>query len=136
MPSLLDHFSDLEDPRWDRYKLHRFTDLLFITICAVICGADGWEDVEDFARAKEHWLRRHLELPNGLPSDDTFRRVISRIDPAAFEACFRRWTCSVVEQTQGEVVATRAARRCAAPTTPPMAKPRYAWSAPGPAPSA
>ena len=105
MPSLLEHFRDLEDPRWDRYKLHAFDDLLFITICAAICGADGWEDIEAFAHAKEDWLRGHLELPNGLPSDDTFRRVISRIDPAAFEACFRRWTRSVVEQTGGEVIA-------------------------------
>ena len=105
MPSLLDHFRDLEDPRWDRYRLHKLDDLLFITICAVICGADGWEDIEEFAHAKEEWLRRHLELPGGLPSDDTFRRVLSRIDPVAFEACFRRWTASVVEHTQGEVIA-------------------------------
>ena len=105
MSPLLDHFQDLEDPRWDRYKLHKLDDLLFITICAVICGADGWEDIEAFAHAKEAWLRGYLELPGGVPSDDTFRRVLSRIDPDAFEACFRQWTCSVVEQTDGEVIA-------------------------------
>ncbi len=104
MPSLFDHFQDLEDPRWDRYKLHKFSDLLFITICATICGADGWEDIEQFAHAKQDWLKRYLELPNGLPSDDTFRRVISRINPEAFEACFRRWIAQVVEHTQGELI--------------------------------
>jgi predicted transposase YbfD/YdcC len=105
MPALLDHFRDLEDPRWDRYRLHHLDDILFITICAVICGADGWEDIEAFAHAKEDWLRRYLELPGGLPSDDTFRRVISRIDPDAFEACFRHWVASVVEETDGELIA-------------------------------
>ena len=105
MLPLIEHFQDLEDPRWDRYKLHKFNDILFITICASICGADGWEDIELFAIAKEDWLAQHLDLPHGLPSDDTFRRVISRIDPEAFEACFRRWIASVVEQTAGEVVA-------------------------------
>ncbi len=105
MPSLFEHFQDLEDPRWDRYKLHKFNDLLFITICATICGADGWQDLEQYAHAKEDWLRRYLELPGGLPSDDTFRRVISRIDPEAFEACFRRWIAAVVEHTDGELIA-------------------------------
>lgn len=104
MPSLFEHFRDLEDPRWDRYKLHKFNDLLFITICATICGADGWEDIEEFALAKEQWLKGYLELPNGLPSDDTFRRVISRIDPEAFEACFRHWIASIVEHTDGELI--------------------------------
>lgn len=105
MPSLFEHFRDLKDPRWERYKLHKFNDLLFITICATICGADGWEDIEAFAHAKEDWLRRYLDLPNGLPSDDTFRRVISRIDPEAFETCFRCWIASVVEHTEGELIA-------------------------------
>lgn len=105
MPSLFDHFRTLEDPRWDRYKLHKFNDILFITICATLCGADGWTDLEHFAHAKYDWLRRYLELPGGVPSDDTFRRVISRIKPQAFEACFRRWVAAVVEQTPGEVIA-------------------------------
>lgn len=105
MPSLFEHFQNLEDPRWDRYKLHKFNDLLFITICATICGADGWQDLEQYAHAKEDWLRRYLELPGGLPSDDTFRRVISRIDPEAFEACFRRFVAAVVEHTDGELIA-------------------------------
>lgn len=105
MPSLFEHFRDLDDPRWDRFKLHKFSDILFITICATICGANGWEDIEHFAHAKRDWLRGYLDLPNGLPSDDTFRRVISRIDPHAFEQCFRHWIASVVEHTDGELIA-------------------------------
>lgn len=104
MTSLLEHFEDIEDPRWSRYKLHKLSDLIFITICACICGADGWEDIEQFAVAKQDWLKKYLELPNGLPSDDTFRRVISRIDPDAFEACFRSWITSVIEHTEGELI--------------------------------
>ena len=104
MPSLLEHFQNLEDPRWPRYKLHKFNDLLFIAICATISGADGWSDIEQFAHAKEDWLRGYLELPNGVPSDDTFRRVISRINPEAFEACFRGWITAVVEHTDGELI--------------------------------
>ncbi len=105
MPTLLEHFQDLEDPRWPRYKLHKFNDLLFIAICATLSGADGWSDIEQFAHAKKDWLRRYLELPHGLPSDDTFRRVISRINPEAFEACFRSWISSVVDHTDGELIA-------------------------------
>ncbi|QXD15530.1 ISAs1 family transposase [Rhodocaloribacter litoris] len=104
MAPLLAYFQDLEDPRWDRFKLHPFNDILFITICAAICGADGWKDIEAFAHAKEDWLRGYLELPHGLPSDDTFRRVISRINPEAFETCFRHWVASVVEGTTGELI--------------------------------
>ncbi len=105
MPSLLNCFNDLQDPRWDRFKLHKFNDILFIAICATLCGADGWTDLEQFAIAKEDWLRKHIDLSNGPPSDDTFRRVISLIDPEAFETCFRRWVATVVEQTQGELIA-------------------------------
>ena len=105
MPSLFDCFENLQDPRWSRFKLHKFNDILFIAICATLCGADGWIDLEQFAIAKEDWLRQHIELPNGPPSDDTFRRVISHIDPEAFETCFRRWIATVVEQTDGELIA-------------------------------
>lgn len=105
MATLLEHFDALEDPRWDRHKLHKFNDLLFIAICSAICGADGWTDMEEFAIAKEEWLRQYLELPHGPPSDDTFRRVLSRIDPEAFEACFAAWIASVTEHFVGEQIA-------------------------------
>jgi predicted transposase YbfD/YdcC len=74
-------------------------------ICATICGADGWEEFELFGRAKLDWFKSFLELPNGIPSDDTFRRVIGRIDPRQFQQCFLDWVRSVYELTQGQVVA-------------------------------
>ena len=75
MPSLLDHFSDLPDPRVDRTKLHLLIDIVTIALCAVICGAETYEEMETFGESKHEWLATFLELPNGIPSHDTFRRV-------------------------------------------------------------
>jgi hypothetical protein len=73
------HFGDLEDPRIDRTKLHKLVDILVIAICAVIAGADNWEDVEEFGKAKLEWFKTFLELANGVPSHDTFNRVFARL---------------------------------------------------------
>jgi len=104
LPALIEHFQDLDDPRIERCKLHKLIDIVFIAICAVVSGAEGWKDIEAFAQVKQAWLRRYLELPNGLPSDDTFRRVIARIKPTQFEACLRRWIETVVENSHGELI--------------------------------
>lgn len=104
-PSLWDHFADLPDPRLDRTKRHSLLDIVTIALCAVICGADSWVDVEVFGRAKEAWLRTFLALPNGIPSHDTFGRVFARLDPQQFERCFLRWVQTVMTRTHGEVVA-------------------------------
>lgn len=99
------HFSALKDPRVDRTKRHRLLDILVIAICAVICGADSWEDVEEFGKAKQSWLQTILDLPNGIPSHDTFNRVFARLDPNSFQECFLRWVSAVSTVTQGQVVA-------------------------------
>ena len=99
------HFGDLKDPRLERTKLHKLLDILVIAICAVVCGADSWEDVEDFGYAKMEWLETFLELPNGIPSHDTFGRVFGRLDPVQFRACFLSWVTSVSVITQAQVVA-------------------------------
>jgi predicted transposase YbfD/YdcC len=101
---LLRFFEDLPDPR-GRNRLHKLTDLLVIAILAVICGADGWEDVALFGRAKQKWFRTFLELPRGIPSHDTFGRVFARLNPEAFEACFVAWIASLVACTDGRLVA-------------------------------
>jgi len=101
---LLRFFEDLPDPR-GRNKLHKLTDMLVIAICAVICGADGWEDVALFGRAKQKWFRTFLELPWGIPSHDTFGRVFARLNPDAFEACFVAWIASLAECTAGRLIA-------------------------------
>ena len=101
-PPLIDHFADLEDPRIDRTKDHPLINVLFIAICAVISGAEGWTDMETFGESKRKWLAQFLDLLNGTPSDDTFRRVISRLDPTAFEDRFRRWTAAVGRRIEQE----------------------------------
>jgi predicted transposase YbfD/YdcC len=103
--SLLEHFADLTDPRVERTKLHQLLDVLAIAMCATICGAEGWEDFAEFGKAKQEWFETFLELPNGIPSPDTFRRVLSRLDPHEFEACFMRWVQAVNKIASGQIVA-------------------------------
>jgi predicted transposase YbfD/YdcC len=98
------YFTDLEDPRWYNSR-HRLLDILVIAICAAICGADGWEDVELYGEARQEWLKSILELPHGIPSHDTFRRVFAAVDAEEFEGCFMRWIQSVEGLTGGQVVA-------------------------------
>lgn len=85
--------------------MHRLDEIMVLSICAVICGADGFTSIEEFGRAKEDWLRSFLELEHGIPSHDTIGRVFARIDPAEFEQCFLEWVRSACEATDGEVVA-------------------------------
>jgi predicted transposase YbfD/YdcC len=99
------HFEGLRDPRIERTKLHKLEDILMIAICAVICSADSWEDMEDFGNAKIEWLEKYLELPNGIPSHDTFNRVFARLDPQQFQTSFIHWMASVSEVIQGQVIA-------------------------------
>ena len=68
---ILEHFGKVSDPRIDRRKLHKLLDIIVFAVCAVMCGADGWVDVEILGKVKEKWLRGFLELPNGIPSQDT-----------------------------------------------------------------
>jgi hypothetical protein len=95
MPTLVDAFGGLTDPRLERTRLHSLRDIIILSILAVICGADGFVQIEDFGRAKEEWLRKVLDLPNGIPSHDTVGRVFSLLDPEAFAACFMAWVGTV-----------------------------------------
>jgi len=81
-------FEAIEDPRVERTKHHQLLDIILIAILGVLCGADGWVDIESFGNTKETWLKTFLALPNGIPSHDTFGRVFARIDPKQFETCF------------------------------------------------
>ena len=91
LDKLLEHFSELEDPRCPGKVEHRLIDILVIAVCAVIACAEPWEDIALYGRSKLAWLRQFLALPNGIPSHDTFRRVFMRIDPDAFEVNFTAW---------------------------------------------
>ena len=103
--SIADHFATLEDPRIGPAKLHNLHDILVLSICAAISGADGFVATEEFGHAKAQWLRRFLELPNGIPSHDTFGRVFALLDIEEFERCFADWMQSVFQATDGELVA-------------------------------
>lgn len=96
-------FGRLEDPRLDRKKQHSLLDIMAISICAAIAGADSWTEIADFGRAKEDWLRTFLKLPNGIPSHDTFGRVFSLLDPGQFEEAFREWVKAIQGQVKGLV---------------------------------
>jgi predicted transposase YbfD/YdcC len=89
--SIRTHFADLKDPRIERTRHHNLMDIVVIAIAAVICGADGWLDIAAYGVAKYEWLKTFLELPNGIPSHDTFRRVFCLMDPATFQVCFQSW---------------------------------------------
>jgi len=102
---LLRAFAQLEDPRMDRTKHHKLSDILAIAICATICGADDWSKMELFGQCKEKWFRTFLELPNGIPSHDTFRRVFMLLDPEAFEQCFLSWVAELSEASGGRLIA-------------------------------
>lgn len=103
--TIAEHFGTVEDPRVDRTKLHKLLDIVVIAICAVICGADSWVAVEEFGNAKRDWLSQVLELPNGIPSHDTFGRVFGLLDPEQFRNSFLSWMQAVAEVTNGQVVA-------------------------------
>lgn len=103
--SLWTYFASLKDKRLERCRKHSLQDILVIAICGFICGVDNWADMELFGEAKLAWLRTFLELPNGIPSHDTFGRVFSLVEPESFARCFTQWAQAVADVTEGKVVA-------------------------------
>ena len=103
--SLIEYFKDLPDPRLDRCKAHELIDILVIAICSLLCGAQGFYDMQDFGQAKYDWFKSFLCLRNGIPSHDTFNRVFAALDPKEFLDCFLRWTQSLRQAIAQEIVA-------------------------------
>src|SRR5947209_19249992 len=101
--------------RWDaktdrrsagrRTRVYSLHDIVVITICTVVGGADDWVNIEQFARAKRKWFKSFLDLPHGIPSHDTLGRVFAMLDPAELHRCFASWIASIAKLTDGEVVA-------------------------------
>lgn len=112
MASIMKHFQTVTDPRINRKKLHQLEDILFITIAAVICGCDEWNDIEEFAEIRYDWLKTFLALPNGVPSHDTFNRVFSLLDPQELQQSFISWVQAVSKLTQGSIVSIDGKRLC------------------------
>jgi predicted transposase YbfD/YdcC len=96
-------FAQVEDPRMERTKLHRLRDIIILAICGVICGAEGWVEIEEFGKAKEAFFTDLLDLPNGIPSHDTFGRVFAALDPKQFEASFVQWVQGISKKVKGVV---------------------------------
>lgn len=96
-------FEQVEDPRVERTKRHRLRDIIILAICGVLCGADGWVEIEEFGNAKKTFFTDLLDLPNGIPSHDTFGRVFALIDPKQFEASFIQWVQGVSQKIQGVI---------------------------------
>jgi predicted transposase YbfD/YdcC len=103
--NLAQYFSTIDDPRCSGKVEHRLIDVLVIAVCAVIACAESWVDIALYGRSKLAWLRTFLELPNGIPSHDTFRRVFMLIDPETFETGFATWVGALTTRFEREVVA-------------------------------
>ena len=104
LEAIAEHFSKVPDPRVDRTKEHQLIDIIAIAICAVICGAENWVDIELYGKSKQDWLRTFLELPNGIPSHDTFGRVFSKINAQQFQLAFYEWVWAVNDILQGQII--------------------------------
>jgi len=117
IPSVVSYFENMDDPRMVERSNHLLIDIVAIVICAVIGTAEGWRDVEAYGREKESLFRRFLKLPNGIPSHDTFRRVMSLVQPEAMQTCFVAWTRSLMSEDRREVIAIdgKTARRSGSP---------------------
>lgn len=104
--NLIKHFSDLKDPRMVKKTQHKLMDILVIAVCASLCRCDdSWEDVEFFGELRIEWFKKFLDLPNGIPSHDTFRRVFLLIDIVGFQTCFYNWANSFRKKIEGETIA-------------------------------
>src|SRR5919206_249319 len=101
LDALITAFETLEDPRCEWKVEHRLLDILVIAVCAVLGEAESFEDIALYGRCKREWLECFLALPNGIPSHDTFRRVLMLIDPDAFERCFLAWVRAVFRPEEG-----------------------------------
>ena len=99
-----EHFGALKDPRSPYRIEHKLIDIVIITICATICGANDWEAIAEYGQTKQDWLKTWLELPNGIPSPDTFSRVFARINPGQLQKCFVGWMEAVAQVTTGELL--------------------------------
>ena len=136
LEALITEFVRIEDPRCDWRVEHKLIDVLVIAVCAVIAKAESFEDIALYGRCKRDWLEQFLALPNGIPSHDTFRRVLMLVDPDHFERCFLGWVRAIFQQESAaaprQIAIDGKARRCGARSTASMAARPCTWSVPSP----
>ena len=101
--SLIEQLSILHDHRQSWKVIHKHSDILLLTICAVIAGAEGWEDIADFGEDRLDWLRNYGDFEHGAPSDDTIARAVSVVNPKKFQKCFIDWMKACHEVNDGDV---------------------------------
>jgi len=101
--TIIEHFSTIEDPRTNN-KRHVLVEVITIALCAVICGANNWVEVEEYGQAKQTWLAKFLTLPSGIPSHDTFGRIFAMLDATQFQAAFLSWMQAIHQLTAGQIV--------------------------------
>jgi predicted transposase YbfD/YdcC len=104
MESPMKYFAGMEDYRKAGYVKHKMTDIIAISIAAIICGAEDWYDIEDYGKKKYEWLKTFLELPSGAPSHDTYNRFFSLSDPVVLESCFAGWIKAIADNGEGRIV--------------------------------
>jgi hypothetical protein len=102
--TIVGHFAELTDPHIERTKRHKLVDMITIAICSTLSRGESWDAMEEFGQAHERWLRKFLELPNGIPSHDTFNRVFTRLDPDEFRTCCISWVKSLEPTFDGDVI--------------------------------
>ncbi len=107
----LDTFDVITDPRSQRNQLYRVSELLLLTLCAVLCGADGWQDIEDYGKAKLAFLRNYFDYEHGIPSDDTLRRFYRSLNPTEFEKLFREWVQGLAKATSTKLVSIESSKK-------------------------
>jgi hypothetical protein len=103
IPPLIDFFRDIEDPRIERNKLYPLIEVIVIALLAVMAFAEGWEDIETYAKAKEAWLKKFLPLRHGIPKHDVYRRVFTRLKSEAIASCFMAWVRAIKQDINREV---------------------------------
>ncbi|MDR1289019.1 MAG: ISAs1 family transposase [Holosporales bacterium] len=99
LEGFIDSFSSLKDPRSSKNQLHKVSEILLVTLCACICGAEGWQDVVDYGNSQVDLLMTILPYKNGIPSDDTYRRFFRALDPQEFQKLFQEWIKKLQLQT-------------------------------------
>jgi predicted transposase YbfD/YdcC len=103
-PALIEHLQQINDPCIERTKRHKLIDIVAIAVCATVCGAEAWTEMEEFGEAKEQWFRRFLELPHGISSHDTFRRVFMLLKPSEFQRSFLSWVKELAAVVTAELI--------------------------------
>jgi predicted transposase YbfD/YdcC len=101
---IIEHFRNIPDPRIERCKLHPLESIIALTVISVICGAEGWETIEEFGKSKEEFLKTIIPLPHGIPSHDTLERVFERLNPIKFEEVFMAWCKQIHQKSEGQFI--------------------------------